>query len=264
MYETVTTPRGPNPIETFKAAPGPTIARWIERKARRKRELERFGDLQRHPWRGERQAGKARGIYANNVRTVDAELRAVPYEERMRNPPSGAYPLVMGLEVGTGPHPWFDATDSRLLGAPRGRRDAEYHVGPARIRTTNSNDKPTPTRTLPVDKDWADYPTGPAADPPPRAPLDAGNAAGERRGPRFTPYSGPLHGTARTTPGPTQVRRSGNAGEPAWSRAVNAVAGPVRRFGRAVANEGAGHVGRALGGPLGEHFARDLLGTVVG
>lgn len=152
MHEIVTTPRAPNPIDTFKGAPRVPVARWREMKSRRKREMERFGDLQRHPWRGERQAGKSRGIYANNVRTVDRELALVPYGERLRNPPSGAYPLVQGLELGTGPHPWIGGrTDEAFVR----RAVGTMHPGGGKAMPVERN--------LPVDPDYGAYWDGPYA-----------------------------------------------------------------------------------------------------
>lgn len=152
MYEHVTEPFQPRPIETFKAVQAPPVARWILHKARRSRVGERFGDLQCHPWVGERQAGFSRGLYANNVRMVDQELRKVPYPQRLANPASGAYPLVQGIETGTGPHPWVDKTDEAYITVAHGRRTPYFGKGqPIKV---------------PVDKDVANVATGPASTHP--------------------------------------------------------------------------------------------------
>lgn len=110
MYDLVTTPRGPNPILTYRSAPGPTLARWVVHRSRRKREAELFQDLQRHPWVGVRQAGHAVNLYGTTARQVDEDLRRVPYEVRLHNPPAGTFPLITGREVGTGPGPWWGHT----------------------------------------------------------------------------------------------------------------------------------------------------------
>lgn len=151
MHEIVTTPRGPNPIETFRGAPPAPLPKWRQLKSRRKREMERFGDLQRHPWRGERQAQMGYSTtYMSSAVAVDRELRAVPYFDRLHNPPGGAFPVVQGLEVGTGPSPWLAAAPAELVvpGA-RGRRDPE---GPAH-----------PLTNVPIERNDANYYVGPHA-----------------------------------------------------------------------------------------------------
>lgn len=154
-------------------------------KSRRKREMERFGDLQRHPWIGERQAGKARGIYANNVRTVDRELALVPYAERLRSPRGGAYPLVQGLEVGTGPHPWLGGTDQRLVArnmaadAENRRQALAAGKRPPPGRPSSGSGPAMPVeRNLPVDRDHAAYWDGPHAPPGGGLPLARAEGVG--------------------------------------------------------------------------------------
>lgn len=146
MLEKVTEPWRPHAIDTYKGPPVAPVAKWTVHRTRRARVVERFGDLQRHPWVGERQAGFARGLYANNVRMVDEELRRVPYPQRLANPASGAYPLVQGMEVGTGPNPFVEETDVRYV---VGRRTAVH--GPS-----------APMR-VPVDTDDGNVVTGPDA-----------------------------------------------------------------------------------------------------
>lgn len=96
----------PRPTEGFHAPPGPTIARWTEHRRRTVHVAETFGDLARHPWVGERQGGKAANLYTATARNVDAELRALPYAQRLEMPRSGNWPIVVGSELGEGPNPW--------------------------------------------------------------------------------------------------------------------------------------------------------------
>ena len=110
MYDIVTSPRGPHPIETFKGAPPPALGNWVEHTSRRKREAELFQDLQRHPWVGVRQATRSVNLYNQLSHAVDADLRRVPYGTRLHNPPSGNFPLIVGKDAGTGPGPWWDET----------------------------------------------------------------------------------------------------------------------------------------------------------
>lgn len=119
MYDRVTTPRGPNPVETYLSPPGPTLAKWCEHRSRRKFEAEVFQDLQRHPEIGVRQATSRLGnahLYQMNAYRVDADLRRVPYERRLAAPPAGTFPLVVGEEVGTGPGPWWGRSPRELVG----------------------------------------------------------------------------------------------------------------------------------------------------
>lgn len=133
MYEVFVTERPPNPPEVYQAAKPLPPPQWRVIKARTKRVQERFGDLQRHPWVGERQAGRAVNLYNTTSRAVDAELRAVPYGERLRMPAGGAFPLVQGLEIGTGPNPWLEtpwlqqpASDARSHGYKEHRGDMRH------------------------------------------------------------------------------------------------------------------------------------------
>lgn len=159
MYDVVTTPRGPNPIEVFKGPIPPALGNWIEHRSRRKREAEVFQDLQRHPWVGVRQAGYGRAaqygtnLYGMTARAVDTEIRKVPYEVRLHNPPAGTFPLVVGEEMGTGPGPWWDSAsrddvDRRARGRAHWESHNEWDNGnrtwkqPARPNQANRKDGP--------------------------------------------------------------------------------------------------------------------------
>lgn len=112
MYDILTTPRGPNPIEVFKAVQGPTIANWVIHRSRRKREKEVYQDYKRFPWRGERQAqiDPLRTTLVANA--LDRELAAVPARVRQALPPSGNYPSVTDIELGPGPNPFLDKPEN--------------------------------------------------------------------------------------------------------------------------------------------------------
>lgn len=128
MYDVVTTPRGPHPIDTYRGAPPPAQGNWKEHKSRRQREAEVFQDLQRHPSLGIRQAGKAVNLYGMTSRSVDQELRKVPYETRLHHPPAGTFPLIVGREIGTGPNPWEANTDvDHVIDRMRGRDHWREH-----------------------------------------------------------------------------------------------------------------------------------------
>lgn len=244
MHELVTIPFAPRPTERFKAVGGPTIAKWKVHRARRCRREERWQDLNQHPWRGERQVGQSRGLYANNVRQAERDLLNVPYADRILNPASGNYPLVQGLEKGTGPHPWIAETDAFYLDAnlsrpsgrntgARGRQDSV--VGPPVVSTTDTQTN---------DADYEDGPISilpfPRRDPYPTPSPSPAPAA--RRGPSMA-----------IVPERNGVQRFGRSVLRGASRAVSAgieaaltvgggaVAGPT---GAAVGNR-VGRVGRA-------------------
>lgn len=155
MYDHITTPRGPNPIITFKAPPGPSIATWKIHKSRRKHEAEVFQDLQRHPWIGVRQAGHTVNLYGTRSMGVDRDLRKVPYEVRLHNPPSGNFPLIVGQDKGTGPGPWWNDTPDDQVEA-RGRRRNEWR------ENYRWDDKSRQWKTPGTTKNKANYEDGPA------------------------------------------------------------------------------------------------------
>lgn len=185
MLEEINAVRPPNPILTFKAAPGPTIARWVERKRQTMHVADLFQDLARHPWVGERQAGTAANLYTMTARQVDAELRALPYAQRLDMPQSGAYPIVTGAELGPGPNPWDLGSNQRYaqqrklvgsmaggpVGGPVPTTRARAPEGPA------GPDAPRmPAMSIPRNDDPMDFvqttnlPTGPGPGPGPATP----------------------------------------------------------------------------------------------
>lgn len=110
MYDRFTSPWVPLPPETYKPGRVPTLAKWAELKSRRVFESELFGDLQRHPWVGVRQVSSRLGsanLYGSRAAAVDQDLRRLPYGQRLQNPGSGIFPLIVGQETGTGPGPWW-------------------------------------------------------------------------------------------------------------------------------------------------------------
>lgn len=162
MYETVTNPRPPNPIIVFQAPKGPTLGNWSLHKSRRMRECERFGDLQRHPWVGERQAGKAANQYYRQAHGVDKDIRGIPYDVRVLQPASGTYPLLIGLENGPGPHPWHEETDAYFLQHNyRGRSLKHLAHDPRAAGKRPPGDGGGHPYNVPIDKNLADYQTGP-------------------------------------------------------------------------------------------------------
>jgi hypothetical protein len=203
MYETLTVPYVPRPTERFQPIGGPTIAKWTLHRSRRQRLEERFQDLNQHPWRGERQVGQARGLYANNVRQADRDLLNVPYADRVVLPASGNYPLVQGLEVGTGPHPWLAATDAFYLDSNLSRPSG---------RNTGARGRPDPVRgkaavsTTATQTNNADWEQGP-------------NARRQRPFPAQDPYP---------TPSPTPPPTRGP------SMAIVPESTALQRFGRGV------------------------------
>lgn len=112
MYDILSTPRGPNPIELFKAVQGPTIANWVIHRSRRKREKEVYQDYKRFPWRGERQAQIDPLRTTLMANALDRELAAVPARVRQALPPSGNYPSVTDIELGPGPNPFLDKPEN--------------------------------------------------------------------------------------------------------------------------------------------------------
>lgn len=244
MYEHVTEPWLPRPIDTFKGPPGPPTARWIEWKARRSRVSQRFGDLQVHPWRGERQAGFSRGLYANNARMVDRDLRAVPYPERLQNPPSGAYPLVHGAEIGTGPNPFHEGPDVRYV---VGRRDQHPPNMPS-----------TPAK-VPVDKDMSSVPVGPAATAP--QPVIPKSIGANR------PYRGGAWEKANDlTPKPVRpIHKAGHSPPPKPRTRMARARKAIRKGFKGAAAAGGYAAGAIFGatlGPVGSAIAANAGGAL--
>lgn len=297
MYEHVTEAYRPKPIDTFQGPPGAPTAQWIEHRTRRSRVGQRFGDLQRHPNVGVRQGGFSRGVYANNARMVDEELRKVPYPQRLTAPAGGAYPVIQGVEIGTGPHPWFEATDSKFL--PRGPRARQAgYFGEDRRRHPPAGRRappggPSGPSTNPrIDRDDGDRAVGPAARHPGILPPTATS-----RGtyPTPSPTPGP---TPRMVPGPggSMVRAPppnprpvtydrtahmrapatafnmrddrGAAFERAARNALGTVGGHLLRTGGATLGAMAGSIagpsgasmGSNLGGALGSRLASAVFG----
>lgn len=157
MYDVVTTPRGPHPIDTFRGPLPPALGNWIEHKSRRQREAEVFQDLQRHPDVGVRQAGKAVNLYNTLSQGVDEDLRRVPYGTRLANPPAGTFPLIVGREVGTGPGPWWgDTPADRVEDRMRGRSHWREHYHEDRPGHWTKPKQGVPNK--------ANYETGPGAN----------------------------------------------------------------------------------------------------
>lgn len=151
-------PRGPAPIEVYQAGNGPTIATWKEHKTRRYKTSEIFQDLQRHPWVGERQAGKAMNLYDMTARGVDADLRALPYGQRLQLPASGNWPVVHGIEMGAGPNPWDPTSQSSFRGARK------RGVVPGRVKSYEPWNRDAGERPRKKGApDTADHTRGPAA-----------------------------------------------------------------------------------------------------
>lgn len=152
-------PRGPTGTQLYQAAAGPTIATWKEHKSRRYKTAEIFQDLQRHPWVGERQAGRAMNLFDMRARGVDQDLRALPYGQRLQLPASGNWPVVQGIELGPGPNPW----DPTSLASFRGAR--KRGVVPGHVRSYEPWNRTPPgerhTKKLPLDD--GGYQTGPQA-----------------------------------------------------------------------------------------------------
>lgn len=123
MLEINTVPYQPHPNLSIQTGPGPTIAAWKEHKSHRSRAYEVFGDIQIFPFVGERQAGRAANLYTMTARGVDQELRALPYSQRLVQPQSGTWPIVVGSELGPGPNPW-DQRSNRVY-----RKQTGLHVG---------------------------------------------------------------------------------------------------------------------------------------
>lgn len=112
MYDVLTTPRGPHPIDVFKAVHGPTLATWVIHRSRRKREMEVFQDYRRVPWRGERQAQSDPLRTTLMAVALDRELAGVPAQVRETLPRSGGYPVVTDVEEGPGPNPFLDPPEN--------------------------------------------------------------------------------------------------------------------------------------------------------
>lgn len=160
MYEPITYPYRPHPDQVFRPAGGPTIAKWSEHRTRRIQVAERGGDIHRHPWRGVRQGGSARGLFQTTARQVDRELALVPYHVRRTLPKSGAYPVVRGFEEGTGPNPFIASAPTRLS------RSAQF-LQRQKAAAAGRPD-PAPSGELmvskqPVDRDVANIIIGPYA-----------------------------------------------------------------------------------------------------
>lgn len=164
MYDTVTQPKLPKSIDTFKGPPGPKLGTWGVVRSRRYRLSERFQDLQRHPWRGVQQIGRSRNLYHTRARQTAIDVRLTPYAQRIQLPSSGNYPVVQGLEVGSGPNPWMGPTDSRFVARrmrnqPAGRRSFVDHP-PLRVTNQNRPHGPNPseygTGPHPTRPGWGD------------------------------------------------------------------------------------------------------------
>lgn len=175
MLEVLTTPRGPNPFESFKAVHGPTIAKWVVHRSRRKREKEIYQDWKRHPWKGERQAQTDAPRTAKLAATLDRELAKVPAVVMRNLPRSGNYPTVVGFDDGPGPNPWFGSPPSdeqraairaEMAGPPP---DYDFRVRPLEVNGGNYEDGPHSTPSI-----WtAPIPApNPILDPnPPNEPI---------------------------------------------------------------------------------------------
>jgi hypothetical protein len=123
MYDHATRPWHPRPNESYTAPPGPTLARWKVHRARRIHRSETYGDLARHPWRGLWQVTRDKNLYAQRAAATDLEMRLESYGSRLREPRAGTFPLVRGLELGTGAGPWWGSADEAPVRA-RAERDA--------------------------------------------------------------------------------------------------------------------------------------------
>lgn len=165
----------------FRGAPPPAPYNYKVVKGRAVRKAEVYQDLRRFPWRGEQQVQRVGNLYSRNATQTDTDLRTLPYWDRLGNPPSGSWPVVQGIETGTGPHPWFDRTPPDIptvLGQPRFRNhedDTPIGVRSHDHRASGSGHIPTGRVT-----DRSQYEDGPASGPRALVPRQARGARNGR------------------------------------------------------------------------------------
>lgn len=238
MIEDLSLPRPPNPIQKFRAPAGPTIAKWTERRKRTYHVSQFFQDLARHPWVGERQAGKAANLYTMTARGVDRELRALPYEQRLHLTRGGLWPIVVGGELGEGPNPW-DAKSNRAYATQSkfhkygGKQDVSFRsMLPPRGDQTIGPAATLPTKPLPKDPDgrtgdsaWAR--TKRIGSHAARALLEVGvTGAAAAAG---TTVGGPAGGVVAANLASTGARMLfGEGAEPPHGRSQRTITGPGR------------------------------------
>lgn len=166
MYEEVVAPKQPRGIETFRGPPSPAQYNYKVVRGRAVRKAEVYQDLRRFPWRGEQQVQRVGNLYSRNATQTDTDLRTLPYWDRLGNPPSGSWPVVQGIETGSGPHPWLQRTPPEfptVIGQPRFRNlDNDNPIGTRSHdhRASGSGHIPTGRVT-----DRSQYEDGPASGP---------------------------------------------------------------------------------------------------
>lgn len=173
MYEPITYPYRPHPDQVFRPAGRPTIAKWAEHRARRTTVAERGGQMRfQPPWRGERQVGTARSLYATTTRQTHLNLAKLPAHARTRMPRSGAYPVVRGVEAGTGPNVLIPSPPVRLSRGGRWLQQQQQQQ-PLRPGRHAPERDPLMLTHVPSERDVANIIVGPAA--PLVQPLYGGN-----------------------------------------------------------------------------------------
>lgn len=111
MIENVTHAREPRPNLVYGVGGCATrynpVAVWSVDRVWRPVDAVEYQDLRRHPWTDVVQGGHPFGLFDNYKYNVDLSIRAAPVAARLRSPPSGTLPVIVGKADAPGVSPWY-------------------------------------------------------------------------------------------------------------------------------------------------------------
>lgn len=114
MIENVTAVRQPRPNIIYgvgsKSTYDQPVAKWrVDRRWRPVRATV-YQDMRRHPWSNIVQATRPFNLFDNLRYNTDLSMKASPAINRLRNPPSGTLPVIVGRTTPIGVSPWYGGT----------------------------------------------------------------------------------------------------------------------------------------------------------
>ncbi len=111
MIENVTSVRTPRPNPIYGVGSKSTecypVARWKVDRRWRPVVATVYQDMRRHPWSNIVQATRPFNLFDNLQYRTDLSMKASPAVNRLRNPPSGALPVIAGRSTPSGASPWY-------------------------------------------------------------------------------------------------------------------------------------------------------------